>query len=93
MADAHVKEHDYHLVNPSPWPIVGAVGGLTLTAGLVMYFITKKAGNPELWWILPGLFIVIVTMFGWALMAFSMTLSLLLSGWLAWQTIGGQFAL
>ena len=35
----------------------------------------------------------IVTLFGWTLMAFSMTLSLLLSGWLAWQTIGGDFAL
>ena len=65
MADAHVKEHDYHLVNPSPWPIVGAVGGLMLTAGLVMYFISKKAGNPELWWIIPGLLLVVVTMFGW----------------------------
>ena len=67
MADAHahVKEHDYHLVNPSPWPIVGAVGGLLLTAGLVLYFVSKKAGDPQLWYVLPGLFLVIVTMFGW----------------------------
>ena len=35
----------------------------------------------------------IVTLFGWGLMAFSMTLSLLLSGWLAWQAIGGGLAL
>ena len=26
MAEAHAKHHDYHLVNPSPWPIVGAIG-------------------------------------------------------------------
>src|SRR6266853_1080676 len=25
MATAQVKHHDYHLVDPSPWPIVGAV--------------------------------------------------------------------
>lgn len=35
----------------------------------------------------------IVTLFGWGLMAFSLTLSLLLSSWLLWKTIGGQFAL
>ena len=23
MADTHAKHHDYHLVNPSPWPVVG----------------------------------------------------------------------
>ena len=33
-----------------------------------------------------------VTLFGWGLMAFSLTLSLLLSGWVAYQAIGGQFA-
>ena len=24
MADTHAKHHDYHLVDPSPWPAVGA---------------------------------------------------------------------
>ena len=28
MADAHAKHHDYHLVDPSPWPVVGSVVGL-----------------------------------------------------------------
>ena len=23
MADSHAKNHDYHLVDPSPWPIIG----------------------------------------------------------------------
>ncbi|MET0606387.1 MAG: cytochrome c oxidase subunit 3 [Beijerinckiaceae bacterium] len=36
MADAHAKHHDYHLVNPSPWPIIGAVSALTLAIGAVM---------------------------------------------------------
>jgi uncharacterized membrane protein len=35
----------------------------------------------------------IVTMFGWCLMAFSLTLSLLLSGFVAYKTIGGEFIL
>jgi hypothetical protein len=34
----------------------------------------------------------IVTLFGWGLMAFSTTLSLLLSGWVAYQSFGGSFA-
>ncbi len=65
MAQAHAQQHDYHLVNPSPWPIVGALGGLTFTIGLVMYFISKKAGDPNLWYALPGLILIIITMFGW----------------------------
>jgi hypothetical protein len=34
----------------------------------------------------------IVTLFGWGLMAFSLTLSLLLSGWIAYQAVGGRLA-
>lgn len=35
----------------------------------------------------------IVTLFGWTLMGFSLTLSLLLSGWLLYKTIGSTFIL
>ena len=45
MAEAHAKLHDYHLVNPSPWPIVGAIGALSLAVGAIMFFISKKAGS------------------------------------------------
>src|SRR5918996_756536 len=65
MAEAHAKQHDYHLVDPSPWPIVGAIGALTLAVGTIMYFISKKAGDPQLWYVIPGLVLVIITMFGW----------------------------
>jgi cytochrome c oxidase subunit 3 len=65
MAEAHAKQHDYHLVNPSPWPIIGAIGGFTLAVGAVMYFVSKKAGTPNLYYVIPGLAIVIFTMFGW----------------------------
>ena len=36
MADAHAKpQHDYHLVSPSPWPIVGSISVFLLAVGLV----------------------------------------------------------
>ena len=37
MADAHAKHHDYHLVDPSPWPIVGSVAALVLAVGLISW--------------------------------------------------------
>ncbi len=30
--------HPYHLVDPSPWPYVGACGALFITVGSVVYF-------------------------------------------------------
>ena len=37
MADAHAKpHHDYHLVNPSPWPLVGAIFAFITAVGLIM---------------------------------------------------------
>ena len=38
MADAHTRNHSYHLVDPSPWPITGALGALLLTVGMVLWF-------------------------------------------------------
>jgi cytochrome c oxidase subunit III len=35
MAHGDVK-HDYHLVNPSPWPVVGSIGALFLAVGAVV---------------------------------------------------------
>jgi CTP:phosphocholine cytidylyltransferase-like protein len=29
--------HSYHLVDPSPWPLMASLGGFMLTSGLVMY--------------------------------------------------------
>jgi len=43
MADGHAKpEHDYHLVDPSPWPIVGAVAALITAIGAVMWMAQHK---------------------------------------------------
>jgi cytochrome c oxidase subunit 3 len=38
MTQAHMKpNHDYHLVAPSPWPIVGATAALVMAIGAVMW--------------------------------------------------------
>ena len=33
----HAAKHPYHLVNPSPWPALGAISALFLTIGLVRF--------------------------------------------------------
>ncbi|MEQ9638488.1 MAG: cytochrome c oxidase subunit 3 [Alphaproteobacteria bacterium] len=60
MADAHAKGHDYHLVDPSPWPALGATGGLVLTLGMVWFM---HDGPP--WVAIIGLAIILYTMFVW----------------------------
>ncbi len=38
MADAHTKpHHEYHLVDPSPWPILGAIGAFMMALGGIMW--------------------------------------------------------
>ena len=32
-----MRKHPYHLVDPSPWPIVASMAALLLTVGGVMY--------------------------------------------------------
>lgn len=29
--------HPFHLVDPSPWPLMASLGGFMLTSGLVLY--------------------------------------------------------
>ena len=36
MAHAEVK-HDYHLVNPSPWPLLASIGLFVLALGAVVF--------------------------------------------------------
>jgi len=59
-AHAHVKKHDYHVVEPSPWPIIGSVSALMLTMGAVIWM---HGGTALL--MLAGLLGVVYTMFGW----------------------------
>ena len=60
MADTHARGHSYHLVDPSPWPAVGAVGALVTAFGLVfhMHDVTP-------WVLVVGAAILVYTMIGW----------------------------
>ena len=59
-------KHDYHLVNPSPWPLFGSVAAFVLTAGGVMWF-KGIFGEPKgTWWMLAlGVALVLITMLLW----------------------------
>ena len=38
MADSHAHEqtHPYHLVDPSPWPLIGALSGFVMASGALL---------------------------------------------------------
>ena len=59
---AAAKNHDYHLVDPDPWPIIGAICGGALFSGAVMWFHDNRFGVPVM---VLGFFGVIVTMISW----------------------------
>lgn len=59
---ASSKHHDYHLVDPSPWPIVGAFAALTMFIGLVSFLHEKPGGAVILGLGLAG---VLTVMFVW----------------------------
>jgi len=60
MADAHAKQHDYHLVEPSPWPAVGAVSAFVSAIGAVMWFHDQ---GPVV--LILGLIGIVYTMAAW----------------------------
>ena len=37
MAGAHAKNHDYHIIDPSPWPLIGAFSGFLMAFGAVFW--------------------------------------------------------
>src|SRR5258705_11209556 len=37
MAEAHAKHHDYHLVEPSPWPAFGATAAFIMAVGAISW--------------------------------------------------------
>ncbi|HPE31555.1 MAG TPA: cytochrome c oxidase subunit 3 [Parvularculaceae bacterium] len=73
MAGAEVK-HDYHLVNPSPWPLVGSMAAMVMAIGAVTWMRSGE-GEPGLvigsltlkgnWLFLAGFGGVLLTMAGW----------------------------
>jgi cytochrome c oxidase subunit 3 len=59
-SSGHGLRQPYHLVDPSPWPIIGALGGLCTVLGIIF---VAHFGN----WVLLviGVLIVLATMFFW----------------------------
>lgn len=67
MAHDEVK-HDYHLVNPSPWPLVGSVSAFVMAIGAIVWMQTRNGGLFGLtgpWMFLIGLAGVLYTMASW----------------------------
>jgi len=60
MADSHAPNHNYHLVDPSPWPLVGSIAAFILAIGAVNWF---HDGAP--WIMIAGFLGVLYTMFMW----------------------------
>lgn len=63
MSDAaHKPNHPYHLIDPSPWPLVGSIAGGVFTMGMVLYMHNKVGFALA---VLPGVALILLTMFGW----------------------------
>jgi cytochrome c oxidase subunit 3 len=61
MSAGHERpNHPYHLVDPSPWPFVGAVSGGTLAIGMVLFM-----HDVTPWLLVAGFVLVLATMFFW----------------------------
>jgi len=64
MADTHAEaehhKHPYHLVDPSPWPILGAISAGALAAGAVLWM-----HNEGPWLMIVGFMFVLACMYVW----------------------------
>ena len=54
--------HSFHLVDPSPWPLVASLGALMLTTGSVLYLHQIEDGYNLF---LTGLSVIFYVMFTW----------------------------
>jgi cytochrome c oxidase subunit 3 len=45
MADSHAKHHDYHLVDPSPWPLLASLSAFVLAVGLIIWMRSIGGGS------------------------------------------------
>ena len=57
---SHQAKHPYHLVDPSPWPVVGALSSFVLAVGAVMYM--HQEGP---WVMIAGFVMLFATAFMW----------------------------
>ena len=61
------QKHPYHLVDPSPWPIIGSIGAFLLAMSAVFYMHPGMIGmkSPAWWLFIPGAVLIGYTMFMW----------------------------
>lgn len=55
-------KHHWHLVDPSPWPLMASIGAFGMTSGGVLYMHNYIGGNVLF---LTGLFITLFVMYTW----------------------------
>nr|YP_010165975.1 cytochrome c oxidase subunit III [Stictocephala bisonia]QRV59922.1 cytochrome c oxidase subunit III [Stictocephala bisonia] len=55
-----MNNHPYHIVDNSPWPIIGSIGLMTLTSGMVLLFQESKITL-----MMMGMMITVLTMIQW----------------------------
>ncbi len=67
MADGMTKNHDYHLVDPSPWPFLGALTAFVMMVGMVLTMKSMPVAGMMIGPLVLGAGIlgVLYTMFAW----------------------------
>jgi len=65
-------KHDYHLVDPSPWPLIASIGAFIMAVGAVMWWTGMWVGTdsgywaPQRWGVFAvGALIIVYVMIGW----------------------------
>ncbi len=75
MADTHTKHHDYHIIDPSPWPALGSLGALLTALGGIAWMRSMQGdvfrlfgmnlAGLNFWLFLVGMLVVLYVMFSW----------------------------
>lgn len=75
MADGHNVNHDYHIIDPSPWPLFGSIGGLVTAIGAIAWMralaegefliagVNLAAAGPWIFYV--GIALILYTMYAW----------------------------
>jgi cytochrome c oxidase subunit 3 len=75
MADGHNVNHDYHIIDPSPWPLIGSIGGLITAIGAIAWMRSLAEGEFVIagadlaaagpWIFYVGIALILYTMYAW----------------------------
>ena len=59
------QNHPYHLVDPSPWPLLGSVAAFLTTLGAVLFFHSDDRALGDAWLMVIGFISIFSVMFCW----------------------------